>query len=77
MQRRKRSRLLGSGFLVFLAGTLALAACNSNGVSNSSQTQKPSGSTNGVSAGQLPAPARTSGKPTMADALAAQANNPR
>jgi hypothetical protein len=74
MQSRKCSRLLGSGFLVLLAGALALAACNSDGVSNSSQ--KPSGST-GVSASQVPAPTRAAGKPTMADALAAQANNPR
>jgi hypothetical protein len=32
---RQRSRLLGSGILLLLAGTLVLAACNSDSVSGS------------------------------------------
>jgi uncharacterized lipoprotein YajG len=41
---RQRSRLLGSGILVLLAGTLILAACNSSSVSGTQP--KPSTSTN-------------------------------
>jgi hypothetical protein len=35
MHGKQRSRLLGSGILMLVAGTLALAACNSDSVSGS------------------------------------------
>jgi hypothetical protein len=70
---RQRSRLLGSGILLLVAATLALAACNSS----SGTSQKPPGSGNTVTGTQMPAPAHPSGKTSMADGLAAQMSNPR
>ncbi len=70
-----RTRVLATLTFLLTAGVLTLAACNSGGVSSSSQ--KPSGSSNGMSAAQMPAPARASGKTTLADGLAAQLSNPR
>lgn len=49
----QRGRLLGSGILLLFASTLALAACNSDSVSRSSQGGK---GANGTTAAQSTAP---------------------
>ena len=69
----QRSRLLGSGILLLIVATLALAACNSS----SGTSQKTPGAGNTVTGTQMPAPAHPSAKTTMADGLAAQISNPR
>jgi hypothetical protein len=62
----QRSRLLGFGITLLVAGTLALAACNSG----SGTSQKPSGAGNTVTGAESPAPAKAFGKGTIAEALA-------
>ena len=70
MSRRQRGRLLGSGILILLAGTLALAACNSN--SGSSQKAPGAGST--VTGAETPTSAKAPAKGTLFEALADRAN---
>jgi hypothetical protein len=62
MHKRQRSRLLGSGIVMLLGCTLALAACNSNSVSGTSQ--KASGS-----ATVTQAPAQASGQSAQSRTL--------
>lgn len=62
----QRSRLLGSGILLLLVSTLALAACNSS----SGTSQKAPGGGNTVTGAESPAPAKAPGKGTIAEALA-------
>ena len=61
---RQRSRLLGSGILLLLGGTLALAACNSS----SGTSQKAPGTGNTVTGAE--APTKAPGKGTIAELLA-------
>jgi hypothetical protein len=66
MSEGQRSRLLGSGILVLLAGTLALAACNSN----SGSSQKAPGAGNRVTGAETPTSAKAPAKGSMAEAVA-------
>ena len=66
MLSKQRSRLLGSGILLLLAGTMALTACNSS----SGTSQRAPGSGNTVTGAESPAPTQASGKGTLAEALA-------
>lgn len=68
MHRTQRSRLLGSGILLLVAGTLALAACNSG----AGTSQKAPGTANTVTGAESPTPAKTPAKGTIAEALAGQ-----
>jgi hypothetical protein len=69
MHKRQRSRLLGSGIVMLLGCTLALAACNSS----SGTSQKASGGANTVTGAEAPtSAAKVPAKGTIADALANQ-----
>ena len=63
----QRSRLLGPSLLMLLAGTLALAACNSS----SGTSQKASGGGTAVTGAEVPT-TKAPAKGTLAERLAAK-----
>jgi hypothetical protein len=66
MSGRQRTRLFGSGILILLTGTLALAACNSSPGSS----QKTPGAGNTVTGAESPTSAKAPAKGSLAEAVA-------